>query len=76
SGDLAKVKFVKDGKFGLMIPESAEGVPTDILHPREMWKDKAAYDATASKLVSLFTENFKKFADKVGAEINSAGMGQ
>jgi phosphoenolpyruvate carboxykinase (ATP) len=76
SGDLAKVKFIKDGKFGLMIPESAEGVPTDILHPRTMWKDKAAYDATADKLIGLFTDNFKKFEDKVGAEVVKAGMGQ
>lgn len=76
NGDLAKVKFIQDGKFGLMVPESAEGVPTDILHPREMWKDKAAYDAIAAKLIGLFTENFKKFEDKVGPEVVRAGMGQ
>jgi phosphoenolpyruvate carboxykinase (ATP) len=76
SGDLAKAKFVNDGKFGLMIPEACDNVPTDILHPRDMWKDKAAYDATASKLVTLFTENFKKFEDKVGPEVVKSGMGQ
>ena len=76
SGDLAKVKFIADGRFGLMIPEACEGVPTNILHPREMWKDKETYDATALKLVGLFTENFKKFEAKVGPEVVKAGMGQ
>jgi len=76
SGDLAKVNFVEDGRFGLMIPQSAEGVPSDILHPRTMWKDKDAYDTTAQKLITLFTENFKKFEAKVAPEVVKAGMGQ
>ncbi|MFY9288355.1 MAG: phosphoenolpyruvate carboxykinase (ATP) [Alphaproteobacteria bacterium] len=76
SGDLAKVKFVNDGTFGLQVPETAENVPTEMLHPRDMWKDKAAYDATAKKLIGLFTENFKKFEEKAGSEITKAGMGQ
>jgi phosphoenolpyruvate carboxykinase (ATP) len=76
SGALAKGKFVKEDAFGFMIPEACDGVPSDILRPCSMWQDKAAYDATAEKLKSMFTENFKKFADKVGAEIVKAGIGQ
>ena len=76
SGELAKVKFVQDGVFGLSIPDACEGVPSDILHPRTMWADKAGYDATAKKLITLFTDNFTKFAAKVGEQVVKAGMGQ
>jgi phosphoenolpyruvate carboxykinase (ATP) len=76
SGELSKGNFVKDEAFGLMIPESCEGVPADILKPKAMWQDKAAYDATATKLKTMFTENFKKFEAKVGPEITRAGIGQ
>jgi phosphoenolpyruvate carboxykinase (ATP) len=76
SGELAKAKFVKDGTFGLMVPEACDGVHFEMLQPRAMWQDKNAYDATAKKLIGLFTENFKKFADKVSPEVVKSGMGQ
>ena len=76
SGDLAKGKFVEDGSFGLMIPESCKGVPSEMLRPREMWKDKAAYDAMAQKLTGMFAENFKKFEAGVEPEVVKAGIGQ
>ena len=76
SGELAKAEFIKDESFGLMVPKSVKGVDDTILHPREMWQDRAAYDATAKKLIGLFAENFKKFAGKVSAEVEQAGMGR
>ncbi len=74
SGELAKVKFIDDGFFGLMIPAELSGVPSDILHPREMWSDKDAYDAVAKKLAGLFSENFKKFAGHVTEDVIKAGF--
>jgi len=74
SGDLALGEFEADPLFGLMVPKSCAGVPSDILHPRMMWADKAAYDAQAKKVAGLFTENFQKFADKVSAEVRAAGF--
>jgi phosphoenolpyruvate carboxykinase (ATP) len=77
SGELSKVEFIQDGNFGLQVPKSVAGVEDSaILHPREMWKDKAAYDAQAKKLIALFGENFKKFEAKVTPEVLKAGIGQ
>lgn len=77
SGELSKVEFINDGAFGLQVPKAVAGVEnTNILHPREMWADKAAYDAQAKKLVGLFGENFKKFEGKVTPEVLKAKMGQ
>src|SRR6185437_11831583 len=74
SGALAKGKFVEDETFGLQIPASCEGVMSEVLRPRDMWQDKAAYDATAQKLKTMFAENFKKFESKVAPEVTKAGL--
>lgn len=76
SGKMAKAKFVRNKPFGLLVPESVKGIEDDVLHPRKMWKDKAAYDATAEKLIGLFTENFKKFEDKVAPEVLKGALGK
>ena len=76
SGELAKATFVQDGVFGLQIPAACDGVPTDILSPRAMWSDKDGYDATAKKLITLFTENFKKFEAGVTPDVLKGRMGQ
>ncbi|MEY9978045.1 phosphoenolpyruvate carboxykinase (ATP) [Lysinibacillus sp. RC79] len=62
-GKLANVETIQDSVFGLNIPTSIEGVPTEVLNPRDAWADKAAYDKKASELAGLFTENFKKFSN-------------
>lgn len=54
--------FKKEDKFfGLQIPSEIDGVPSNILDPRNVWEDKDKYDATAKKLAGMFHENFKKF---------------
>jgi phosphoenolpyruvate carboxykinase (ATP) len=72
NGDLEGVEFVKDGFFGLSIPTSCPGVPTEVLNPRNTWADKAAYDKQAAHLVNLFEENFKQFADSVDEAVRNA----
>ncbi|WP_341300136.1 phosphoenolpyruvate carboxykinase (ATP) [Lysinibacillus sp. FSL H8-0500] len=62
-GKLANVETTQDTVFGLHIPTAVEGVPSEVLNPREAWADKAAYDAKAAELAGLFNENFKKFSD-------------
>jgi len=64
-GSLANVPFRTDPNFGFKVPETAPGVDSNILDPRETWANKHDYDATAAKLVDLFNENFAQFADYV-----------
>jgi phosphoenolpyruvate carboxykinase (ATP) len=60
-GSLADVTLETEPFFSLRIPASVPGVPPEILNPRAMWSDPAAYDAQARKLARLFAENFTKF---------------
>ncbi len=60
-GRLAQVEFTTEPAFGLSIPATCPGVPSELLNPRNAWADKAAYDAQARLLASKFQENFKKF---------------
>ena len=60
-GRLAAVDYVTEGAFGLSIPTSCPDVPSELLHPRNAWADKAAYDAQAKLLAEKFEENFRKF---------------
>jgi phosphoenolpyruvate carboxykinase (ATP) len=72
-GALDKVEYVTDPVFGLAMPKSCPGVPDTMLHPREGWADKAAYDATAHKLAGLFHDNFKKYASQASPELLAGG---
>jgi phosphoenolpyruvate carboxykinase (ATP) len=73
NGTLAKVETTPDPVFGIAVPKSCPGVPSEILQPRNTWADKSAYDATAKRLSGQFRENFQKFAEGVTAEVREAG---
>ena len=60
-GTIEKANFTPDPAFGLLCPDRIEGVPGEILQPRNAWSDKAAYDAAARELVERFAQNFRKF---------------
>lgn len=62
-GKLNNVETIQDSVFGLHIPTAVEGVPTEVLNPRDAWADKAAYDVKSAELAALFNENFKKFSN-------------
>ncbi len=61
TGQLRDVPFAPDPVFGLAIPESCPGVPTDVLRPRDAWADASAYDARAKELAERFRAEFKKY---------------
>ncbi len=73
-GSLARGRFHQDRFFGLSIPEAVEGVPPDVLDPRQSWPDKAAYDRMAADLVARFEKNFASFEASVGDEIKAAAI--
>jgi phosphoenolpyruvate carboxykinase (ATP) len=72
-GDLAKAKCDVDPVFGLSTPSEIKDVPSEVLHPRDTWPDKKAYDAQAKKLAGMFAENFQKFGAFATQAIKSAG---
>ncbi len=72
-GSLADVKMVTDPTFGFLVPQSAPGVPDNVLNPRQTWKDPKAFDAQAKKLAEMFQKNFEQFAKDTPAEVVSAG---
>jgi phosphoenolpyruvate carboxykinase (ATP) len=76
SGDLQTAPTVTDPIFGFEVVTRCPGVPHEVLVPRNTWTDKAAYDATATKLAGLFRENFQKYSDIAGLEITAAGPRQ
>ena len=71
-GSLNDAKFVIDPRFGFEVPQSCEGVPEEILNPRETWGDGANYDATADQLANMFVENFKQFEQGTSQEVLDA----
>ncbi len=73
SGELSKAPTQKDPVFGFEVVSACPEVPSEVLIPRNTWKDKAAYDAAANKLATLFSNNFKAYADGVSAEVRAAG---
>ena len=73
SGALDKVKTVVDPVFGVAVPTECPGVPSEVLIPRNTWADKAAYDAQAKKVATLFRDNFKKYESQASDEVRGAG---
>jgi len=71
-GSLKNVSFRTDPYFGFAVPTSVPGIEPHILYPMKTWKDKAAFDETARKLVGMFQKNFTKYEQSVDAEVRAA----
>lgn len=67
--ELKDVKYENHDIFGVAVPTSCPGVPSEILSPRNTWKDKEAYDQKANQLAAAFNKNFEKFAEFANKEI-------
>ncbi|MEE9274510.1 MAG: phosphoenolpyruvate carboxykinase (ATP) [bacterium] len=73
SGALNKTPTQKTPVFGLHVPKRCPGVPSEILVPRNAWKNKKSYDKKARELAGLFRENFKEFEEYVTPAVRAAG---
>lgn len=73
-GSLAEAPTERHRTFGVAIPQACNGVPSDVLNPRNAWADKQAYDQTAAELSARFEENFKQFEPYVGEDVKAAGI--
>jgi phosphoenolpyruvate carboxykinase (ATP) len=70
-GELIKEEFEIEPTFGFCIPKRCQGVPPQVLNPRNAWPDKAAYDKAAEELRNRFARNFENFDPP--PEVKAAG---
>lgn len=73
SGELDAVQLETEPHFSLHVPVHIEGVPDQILRPRETWGHPEAYDQQARQLANMFYENFRQFQSDVDPSIAAAG---
>jgi phosphoenolpyruvate carboxykinase (ATP) len=73
AGELDSVETGADPIFGVHIPKAVEGVPTEILTPKNTWQDPQAFDQAAARLAKMFQDNFEKYADGVSEAVRGAG---
>lgn len=73
NGDFDHIEFKHHDVFNVDYPTSCPNVPDEMLDARGLWADKAAYDAQANKLATMFAENFAKKYPNMPAYIAEAG---
>ncbi|WP_116964141.1 phosphoenolpyruvate carboxykinase (ATP) [Fastidiosibacter lacustris] len=64
-GSIDHAPLKKDVVFDFEIPQALHDVDSNILNPRNTWKDKEAYDVQYQKLAAMFVKNFKKFTNNL-----------
>ena len=72
NGTLNSAEMRNDQFFGFEVPLSVEGVDQTILDPRNTWSNKDNYDAQATKLVEMFTNNFSIYEEHVDQDVIQA----
>lgn len=63
SGALDHVAFRKEPFFGVDVPLSCPGVPSEILDPEGLWPDKSAYKQRATYLADAMRRNYESLWD-------------
>lgn len=71
-GKLDNVEYVTHEVFGLAMPATCPDVPSEILNPRNTWKEASKYDQKANELAEKFVNNFEKFKEYANEEIMNA----
>ena len=73
-GTLSNGAFRADTNFGFEVPTSVPGVADLLLDPRRTWEDKDAYDAQATKLVSMFSDNFEQYLPYIDNDVRAVAL--
>ncbi|MEQ6119289.1 phosphoenolpyruvate carboxykinase (ATP) [Reichenbachiella sp. MALMAid0571] len=68
---LSNVGFRQHSVFGISIPMTCPNVPSELLSPRETWKNDIGYYQKANELARQFIENFKKYTEFANDKIMS-----
>ena len=72
--ETAELPTKKIDYFGLEIPTKLEGVATEVLDPKDTYKDPSEWDKKAKKLAQMFIDNFAKYTDtEAGKALVAAG---
>ncbi len=69
SGQLENAQTVQHPIFNLAMPLEINGVPSQVLNPRDAWENGDEYDTQAKKLALMFAQNFKQFEHRVSPEV-------
>lgn len=72
-GSIEKSQFDQDPVFGFLVPRSIEGVPSEIINPRNAWSDKAKFDQVALDLAGMFRKNITRFGISSSSDIAKGG---
>lgn len=73
-GSIEKVSTKQLPFFNFEIPTELKGVNTDILDPRDTYKNTEEWNTKATKLAGLFIKNFEKYTDnEEGKALVAAG---
>lgn len=72
---MENIALHQDEFFGLWVPSSCPGVPSDLLDPQKTWPDTEAYSRQAAALMERFKQNFLQFATIVPSSIVDSGPG-
>ncbi|HXB43019.1 MAG TPA: phosphoenolpyruvate carboxykinase (ATP) [Puia sp.] len=72
NGALDNIEYKNHPIFGMAMPVSCPGVPSEILNPINAWSDKEAYTEQAKCLARKFIENFKRYESGISPEILAA----
>lgn len=72
-GELASVPYANLPIFNLQIPTKCTGVPSEILNPRNTWKNPEEYDLKLKNLAQMFQKNFSQYKDEKSQKIANAG---
>lgn len=69
NGSLDKIQYENHDVFGVAVPKTCMGVPSEILNPINTWANKEAYELKAQHLANSFIKNFEVFSSYANAEI-------